>query len=114
MQIAAISVRPQLFASSIEVRPDLVACEGQAGSGAGGDDVDVNFADAEVPGGTIDGTNVTFTLENAPDPAASLQLFLNGELLDQGDDYTLSGATITFTGADPPSGDDQLLAWYRY
>ncbi len=73
-----------------------------------------NFADAIVPTGSINGTNTSFTLPNSPNPAASLQLFLNGVLQQQGTgkDYTLSGATITMVVA--PATGDVLLAWYRF
>jgi hypothetical protein len=81
---------------------------------SGGGSTVTQFADSEVPTGAINGTNRTFTLANAPNPSKSLELFLNGEVLAQGGDYTLSGNTITLTGAAAPSGSDQLLAWYRY
>jgi hypothetical protein len=72
-----------------------------------------NFADAEVPGGAINGSNTAFTLAHSPTPAASLILVLNGLALKAGGvDYTLSGANITMAGA--PSGSDTLVAWYRY
>lgn len=73
------------------------------------------FVDNEVPGGTINGANTTFTLANAPNPSASLKLYKNGVLLAQNIDYTLSGATITFvnTKAAPQAGDS-LLASYRH
>ncbi|HZQ50873.1 MAG TPA: hypothetical protein VFB14_01690 [Bryobacteraceae bacterium] len=73
------------------------------------------FVDSEVPTGSINGTNLTFTLANAPNPSASLKLYKNGVLLAQGVDYSLSGATITFlsTKATPQSGDS-LLASYRH
>ncbi|MBV9610831.1 MAG: hypothetical protein JO091_00090 [Acidobacteriaceae bacterium] len=70
--------------------------------------------DAEVPQGTIDAQNLTFTLNTAPKPAMSLKLFKNGMLLEQSIDYRLSGATITFasTGVTPHPGDS-LAAYYR-
>jgi len=72
-----------------------------------------NFIDAETPGGTINGANNAFTLANAPNPPASLTLFLNGLLQDQGVDYSLSANAITFaTGATPQTGDN-LIASYR-
>lgn len=72
-----------------------------------------SFADAETPTGTINGSNVTFTLAHTPNPAASLQLFLNGqELIAGGADYTLSTATIT--AASAPKTGDVLIAFYRF
>lgn len=69
-----------------------------------------SFADGETPTGTIDGTNVTFTVAQAPNPGVSLGLFLNGIRLDSG--FTLTGATITYTVA-PASGDTHRAS-YRY
>lgn len=71
------------------------------------------FVDAETPAGAINGTNGSFTLANAPNPAASLTLFLNGLLQDQGGDYTLAGNMITFATAGVPQTGDILLANYR-
>ena len=67
----------------------------------------------EVPSGTIDGTNKTFTLAHTPD-TGSLLLFLNGILEREGAsyDYTLSGGTITMAVA-PPAGST-LLCSYTY
>ena len=72
------------------------------------------FADEEVPSGTKDDSNVTFTLANTPSPATSLHLYVNGvrQMSGGGNDYTLSGATITFAVA--PSAGDNIVADYRY
>jgi hypothetical protein len=95
------------------VEPDNTTITVSAGviSTAGG--VVPNFADSETPGGTINGSNVTFTLAHSPNPALSLQLNLSGLTQAQGVglDYTLSGSTITFATA-PSMGP--LRAWYRY
>lgn len=51
----------------------------------------------EVPGGTIDGSNTTFTLAHVPVPSGALSLYYNGQLLEQGPDcdFVLSSSTIT-------------------
>ena len=73
----------------------------------------VNFADLETPSGTINSSNVTFTLAHAPSAAASLILVLNGAVQNAGgNDYTLSGSTITFASA--PLTGSNLICWYRY
>ncbi len=72
------------------------------------------IVDGESPGGTLDGSNITFTLTNAPTPATSLHLYLNGLRLQTGMDYTLSGSTITFAFAATPQPGDALLADYRF
>ncbi len=73
-------------------------------------------AHAETPAGTQNGVNVTFTLANAPSPASSLQLFLNGGYLTQGasQDYTLSGNTITLHATHAPGVSDNFRAHYQY
>lgn len=70
------------------------------------------FVDAETPGGLVDGTNLTFTLVNAPS-GASLMLFRNGLYMKAGFDYTLSGSAIQFTQGFPPQPQDTLVASYR-
>lgn len=73
----------------------------------------------EIVGGTIDGTNVTFTLKGTPLPPLSLLLFNRTAagplvLLVQPTDYLLSGNTITIIEpALIPVVDDELVAWYR-
>jgi hypothetical protein len=70
-----------------------------------------SIIDGEVPAGTINGSNVTFTLASTP-ATNSLALYKNGIRLKAGGaDYTLSGATITFVTA-PPTGA-VLLADYN-
>lgn len=73
-----------------------------------------NFADAEIPGGTINGANLTFTLAAAPSPATSLKLYKNGMLLQRPNDYTLSGSIITFVNAAAPQSGDSITAYYRH
>lgn len=71
------------------------------------------FADAEVPGGLINGANTSYSLAHTPSPAASLKLFKNGqELIAGGADYTLATATITAVTA--PATGDTLIAFYRF
>jgi hypothetical protein len=90
---------------------DCVLVNGTSGPcGFGGG---VLYSDGEIPGGTMDGVNATFTLANAPSPAPSLELFRNGIEQQAASDYTLTGSTVQFlTGAVPQPGDT-LLAWYR-
>lgn len=71
-----------------------------------------NFKDKEIPGGNIDGVNVTYTLANTP-IAGSDQVYLNGVLLRQGagHDYQISGSTITMLTA--PVSPDFIQVSYR-
>lgn len=65
----------------------------------------------ETPTGSVNGSNVTFTLANVPQ-VSSLELFLNGQLLEPGagNDYTISANTITMLFA--PLSGDKLRAYY--
>lgn len=73
----------------------------------------VGFVDDEAPTGIIDGANVTFTVAGTPSPVESVHLFVNGQRLrpGAGNDYTVSGSTITMIAA--PLAGDQLSSDYR-
>lgn len=64
-----------------------------------------NYVVREAPTGAVNGTNTTYTLANAP-VAGTEQVYLNGILQEpgSGNDYTISGSTITYLTA-PESGD---------
>lgn len=70
-----------------------------------------DFVMNETPAGTINGSNVAFTVATAP-VISSLQLYLNGMLLEpgSGNDYTIAGANITMLFA--PVTGDKLRAYY--
>lgn len=54
----------------------------------------------ETPSGTVDGSNVTFTLSQTPfDSGDAVQVFLNGLKQDRTADWSISGTTITFVTA---------------
>lgn len=74
-----------------------------------------NFAAAETPTGTVNGSNAAFTLANSP-TSSSLELFKNGQLMIAGAsaDYTLSTNTVTFNAGAIPKTGDVLIAFYRY
>jgi hypothetical protein len=85
-------------------------------------DLPFTQVDYETPGGTINNTNLVFTLAYAPNPVASLDLKRNGlsqancAVVPSGQpcDYNTTGNTVTFvSGAVPQVGDD-LSAAYRY
>jgi hypothetical protein len=74
-----------------------------------------NFVTREVPTGTINGSNATFTLANTP-VAGSEEVYVNGVLqnVGSGNDYTISSATITFeSGAIPQTGDTVLVNYRK-
>lgn len=95
---------------------DCVRVDGSSGScgGGGGGVLSGAFADGEVPGGTINGSNTVFTLTRVPAPASSLQLYRNGLRMRANVDFQLSGSTVTFFVASTPQAGDQLVANYRY
>jgi hypothetical protein len=72
-----------------------------------------NFVFSEVPSGTIDGVNATFTLANTP-TAGSVTLHKNGirQFVGAGNDYTISSLTVTFLAGNLPQVGDNLLADY--
>lgn len=66
----------------------------------------------EVPAGTKNGINKTFTLSKTP-IANSEMVFLNGLLQNGGgNDYTLNVSTKTITFVDAPVADDVILVTY--
>jgi hypothetical protein len=71
-----------------------------------------NFVDKETPSGSINGSNTAFTLANTP-TAGSEHVYLNGVLQDvgAGNDYTISGATITMLSA--PLTGEKIRVSYR-
>jgi hypothetical protein len=65
----------------------------------------------ETPSGDINGVNTSYTLANTP-TAGTVMLYLNGLLQQEGagNDYTISGTTITMESA--PETGDILLSTY--
>ena len=87
-------------ASLIDTRPDFSALPGSSSS--------FNYSDDE----TLSGTGTSFTLLHTPNPSACLELFRNGNLLQQGVSYTLSGNAITLFITKTLGVI--LVAYYRY
>jgi len=78
-------------------------CGGQAPS----------FVDGDTLTGIVDGSNTSFALSAAPNPAGSLVLYRNGMLQKAGQDFTLNNNTIQFLTVSTPQPGDTLLASYR-
>lgn len=74
--------------------------------------LDSNFVVNEVPSGLINGVNTTFTLASTP-TAGTEMVFLNGLLQESGsgNDYTISGNTITMLAA--PLSGEKIRVSYR-
>jgi hypothetical protein len=92
---------------------DCVHVDGTSGSCGGSGSGGTGFVDGEIPGGTMDGVNATFTLANAPNPASSLAIFRNGILLRQTGDFNVTGNSVVFVAGAIPQAADALLASYR-
>jgi hypothetical protein len=92
---------------------DCVYVNGASGPCGSGGGAAGNFVDGDTPIGAIDGTNATFTLNGAPDPATSLSLYRNGVLQKLGFDYAFSNGSIQFVAGAAPQPSDVLLASYR-
>lgn len=71
-----------------------------------------NFVDKELPSGAINGVNTAFVLAFAP-TVGTEHVYLNGVLQESGagNDYTISGSTITMLVA--PLTGEKLRATYR-
>lgn len=71
-----------------------------------------NFVDKETPSGSVNGSNVTFTLADTP-VSGSEHVYLNGLLQESGsgNDYTISGTTITMAAA--PLSGEKIRVSYR-
>lgn len=71
-----------------------------------------NFVTRETPSGTVNGSNTAFALANTP-TAGTEEVFLNGILQEPGagNDYTISGGTITYLTA--PLTGDKIRVNYR-
>jgi len=66
----------------------------------------------EVPSGSINNSNVTFTLAHTPQSNAGVVLFGDNGPLVQGTDYIIASATITMAVA--PNFGQTLYATYQY
>lgn len=77
--------------------------------------VPTNYVVGEVPSGTKNGVNSTFTLANTPLTGKQV-IYVNGIRQQEGggNDYTISGVTITFlAGAIPQTGDIVLADYLK-
>ena len=92
---------------------DCVHVDGTSGACGASGSSGTGFIDAEIPAGTLDGVNATFTLANTPNPSSSAAVYRNGLLLKQTGDYTITTNTILFVAGAVPQPTDSLLVSYR-
>jgi hypothetical protein len=73
------------------------------------------FVNRETPTGTVNGSNVTFTLAHTP-VSGTERILVNGIEQDAGagNDYTLAGGTLTFLTGAIPQTNDKVRATYWY
>lgn len=64
----------------------------------------------ETPTGTVNGSNVNFTLSQIPVEADAMLVFLNGIQQKKTTDWTVSGTTLIFVVA--PSVAQQITVQY--
>lgn len=89
----------------------LLRLEQGSASGGGGGGATASYVDREVPTGSINGSNATFTLASTP-VAGSDHVWLNGVLQNAGgSDYTITGTSIVFVAA--PLAGNALVVSYR-
>lgn len=81
-------------------------------SGAGG----LSFSSELIMNGLIvgekDGANKSFSLPDLPTDPTSFMLWLNGQLLTQGSDYSISSLNLTFLGSLAPASTDIIRSMY--
>ena len=115
-------VNPTIKRATVTINKDgsitLVACSGKTvtlnGTTYTGSGTVVNFVDKETPSGAINGTNAVFTLAFTP-IAGSEYVYLNGVLQQAGagNDYTISGSTITFLTYIPATGNTIQVSYRK-
>lgn len=64
----------------------------------------------EVPSGTVNGSNTTFTISFAPRELDALEVYVDGLRQRKTTDFTFSGTTITFVSA--PVTDQYVYVEY--
>lgn len=69
-----------------------------------------DFFVQEVPSGLVNGSNTSFTLANLPRSNSSTVLTLDGLILAQGVDYTISGSGLSLSS--PPVQGQTLYCLY--
>lgn len=92
---------------------DCVHVDGTSGACGASGSGSTGFVDAEIPAGTLDGVNATFTVANTPNPSSSTVVYRNGLRLKQTGDYTVTTNTILFVAGAIPQPTDSLLVSYR-
>lgn len=115
MTVSASGIKNATDNTTIEINANVLRVKpggiGETQLGAGTYLRKVDKITRETPTGAVNGVNTTFTLANTP-VVGSEEVFLNGILQEPGagNDYTISGATITYLAA--PLTNDRLRVSY--
>ena len=111
--IAANAVTSAKLANAA-VGPTQLAAQasGTGLQGGNGSNLAVQVAVRETPSGSINGSNTAFTLAHTP-VSGTEEVYLNGVQQDAGagNDYTISGTTVTMLAA-PLSGDKIRVSYF--
>jgi hypothetical protein len=110
--VVAAGIGVNIDSATMQISGNLVGVKAGVYAPAGTYLSAANIVTRETPTGAVNGSNVTFTLANTP-TAGTEEVFLNGILQEPGagNDYTISGATITYLAA--PLTGDRLRVNYR-
>jgi hypothetical protein len=64
------------------------------------------------PVGQMNGENLVFSLDHEPADKNAFMLWLNGQLMSYGFDYSINGQEITFINSIPPESADKIRVMY--
>lgn len=64
------------------------------------------------PIGQMNGENLVFSIDHVPADKNSFMLWLNGQLMSYGSDYSINGQEITFVNSIPPEPADVIRVMY--
>jgi Avian adenovirus fibre, N-terminal len=110
--VVAAGIGVNIDSATMQISGNLVGVKSGVYQPAGTYLAATNIVTRETPTGTMNGVNATFTLANIP-TLNTEEIFLNGLLQEPGagNDYTISGGTITMLTA--PQSTDRLRVNYR-
>jgi fiber protein len=110
--VVAAGIGVNIDSATMQISGNLVGVKSGLYQPAGTYFTTANFVTRETPTGAMNGANATFTLANIP-TLNTEEVFLNGLLQEPGagNDYTISGGTITMLSA--PQSTDRLRVNYR-
>jgi hypothetical protein len=100
-------LKPFKAAAAIAIIATLCAASDRATCPGG------QFCLTETLSGVVDGKNGQFSLSRVPAPDTPVQVYRNGIPLELGEDFDVSGSTVTFANGKKPIPGDLLEASYK-